>query len=84
MSISGYPTQAPPPQYAEAAGPVKTQQREEKGCIEGWYELNSIFHSIMYYSRYGFVLLIVLFSGFVALRLCAAVGCARHVAEEDV
>nr|ABK22215.1 unknown [Picea sitchensis]ACN40110.1 unknown [Picea sitchensis] len=31
----GYPTQAPPPQYAESSGPVKTQQRGEKGFIEG-------------------------------------------------
>ncbi|GLJ32519.1 hypothetical protein SUGI_0654310 [Cryptomeria japonica] len=30
----GYPTQAPPSQYAEA-GPVKTQSRGEKGCLEG-------------------------------------------------
>nr|ABK21172.1 unknown [Picea sitchensis]ABK25065.1 unknown [Picea sitchensis]ABR18421.1 unknown [Picea sitchensis] len=30
----GYPTQAPQPQYAETV-PVKTQQRGDKGFVEG-------------------------------------------------
>nr|ABK24026.1 unknown [Picea sitchensis] len=49
LLLSGYPTQAPPPQYAESSGPVKTQQRGDKGFVEGCYEFHCNFSLLSKY-----------------------------------